>query len=551
MIIIEEALSTKTSLQRNPFAILGATARDNRSRLIELADEVALVADGDEPEKAQSALLNIRTRLAAEMGWLPGVAPKKATAVIENLLTTAHKATGELPPLARANVLSAFAQSKSDTVTPQEAASIFYRLALAVEDIDLGDVLRDINEDRSVAGFPPVRDEDAVLEEFEARKGEYGKAINYILDRLPSRTLVKVMDAVVQKGTKEGSEHAPAFIQEIVASYEFELRGFIEAESSNVERLVKRGVALADFGEAHLIPVIEEIKKVATNFNEIVGPAQLVAKTNGIDHVATHNLAIVIRDLAITLHNEHGFVDAPARIAVVLNDHFGLLDTVADQVAQDLAYLKEAEKGKKKSEAERAEFEREITYSAEIGAMFKDKVSISPDGVSWQNNRIALDAVTRLRWGGTRHSVNGIPTGTAYVIMLGDRRSSFTINTRKNDIYGNLVDRIWRAIGVRLLLEAAARLRAGEAMRFGGAIVRDDGVTLVRHKMFGSNEPVVLSWHQVNIWSQDGSFFIGSRTDKKVYVGMSYQNDDNIPVLENLIRAFFNTGKDKISEMFN
>ena len=227
MIIIEEALSTKTSLQRNPFAILGATARDNRSRLIELADEVALVADGDEPEKAQSALLNIRTRLAAEMGWLPGVAPKKAAAVVENLLTTAHKATGELPPLARANVLSAFAQSKSDAVTPQEAASIFYRLALAVEDIDLGDVLRDINEDRSVAGFPPVRDEDAVLEEFEARKGEYGKAIKYILDRLPSRTLVKVMDAVVQKGTKEGSEHAPAFIQEIVASYEFELRGFI------------------------------------------------------------------------------------------------------------------------------------------------------------------------------------------------------------------------------------------------------------------------------------------------------------------------------------
>lgn len=551
MIIIEEALSTKTSLQRNPFAILGATARDNRSRLIELADEVALVADGDEPEKAQSALLNIRTRLAAEMGWLPGVAPKKAAAVVENLLTTAHKATGELPPLARANVLSAFAQSKSDAVTPQEAASIFYRLALAVEDIDLGDVLRDINEDRSVAGFPPVRDEDAVLEEFEARKGEYGKAIKYILDRLPSRTLVKVMDAVVQKGTKEGSEHAPAFIQEIVASYEFELRGFIEAESANVERLVKRGIALADFGEAHVIPVIEEIKKVATNFNEIVGPAQLVAKTNGIDHVATHNLAIVIRDLAITLHNEHGFIDAPARIAAVLNDHFGILDTVADQVAQDLAYLKEAEKGKKKSEAERAEFEREITYSAEIGAMFKDKVSISPDGVSWQNNRIALDAVTRIRWGGTRHSVNGIPTGTTYVIMLGDRRSSFTINTRKNDIYGNLVDRIWRAIGVRLLLEAAVRLRSGEAMRFGGAIVRDDGVTLVRHKMFGSNEPVVLSWHQVNIWSQEGSFFIGSRTDKKVYVGMSYQNDDNIPVLENLIRAFFNTGKDKISEMLN
>ncbi|MFX6023737.1 hypothetical protein ABTF26_22120, partial [Acinetobacter baumannii] len=75
-------------------------------------------------------------------------------------------------------------------VTPQEAASIFHRLALAVEDVDLAAVMRDINEDRSVAGFPPVRDEDAILEEFEARKGEYRKAINDVLDRLPSRTLV-------------------------------------------------------------------------------------------------------------------------------------------------------------------------------------------------------------------------------------------------------------------------------------------------------------------------------------------------------------------------
>ncbi|MFX6246300.1 hypothetical protein ABTF77_20580, partial [Acinetobacter baumannii] len=69
------------------------------------------------------------------------------------------------------------------------------------------------------------------------------------------------------------------------------------------------------------------------------------------------------------------------------------------------------------------------------------------------------------------------------MIMLGDGRSSFTINTRKGDIYGNLVDRIWRAIGGRLLLVTVGRLRSGESIRFGTAIVRDDGVTLVRHKM--------------------------------------------------------------------
>jgi hypothetical protein len=32
---------------------------------------------------------------------------------------------------------------------------------------------------------------------------------------------------------------------------------------------------------------------------------------------------------------------------------------------------------------------------------------------------------------------------------------------------------------------------------------------------------------------------------------MSYQNDNNIPVLENLIRAFFKTGKGRISSLFD
>ncbi|MGO4666966.1 hypothetical protein [Bosea sp. 2RAB26] len=548
MTITEELVSPKTSLQKNPFAILGATTRDNRSRLIELADEVALVADGDEGQKAQSTLLNIRTRLAAEMGWLPGVAPRKATAAVEGLSSmTGLEATVELPPLARANLLSASAQAKPEARTPQEAAAIFYRLALAVEDVDLAGVLRDINEDRSVAGFPPVRDEGAILEEFEARKRDYRKAINDVLDRLPSRTLVKVMDMVVQKGTKDGSEHAPAFIQEIVASYEFGLRGFIEAESSTVERLVTRGNAVAVHGEAHVIPVIDEIKKVAANFNEIVGPAQLVARANGIDHLATHNLAIAIRELAIALHNKYGFVDTPARIAAFLNDHFGLLDTVTDRVTHDLAYLKEAEEEKKQSEADRAEFEHWLIYSAGIGALFKDKVSISSTGVSWQNNHITLEAVTRLRWGGA----SGLPAGTAYTIMLGDDRSAFTINTRKADIYANLVDRIWRTVGLRLLLETARRLQSGEALRFGEAIVRDESVTLIRHKILGSNEPVALDWHQVNIWTEDGHFVLGSRADKKVYVRLSYQSDDNVPVLEHLIRTFFKTGTDRISEIFN
>src|SRR3546814_5902743 len=71
----------------------------------------------------------------------------------------------------------------------------------------------------------------------------------------------------------------------------------------------------------------------------------------------------------------------------------------------------------------RDEWAHEITYRAEIGVMFKDTLSISPDGISWKGQSFSLDSITRVRWGGVRHSVNGVPTGTTYTIAFGDKRS--------------------------------------------------------------------------------------------------------------------------------
>lgn len=552
MTVAETMIGSRTSLHKNPFHVIGGTTRDNRARITELADDAALIGDPEESQKAQSALLTLRSRLAAEMSWLPGVAPRKAAQVVTGLAEAAtREAAADLAPLARANVLSGSVEMLTDAATAQEAASVLYRLALAVEVVDLDDVLRDINEDRSVAGFPPVRDVDLIAEEFEARKDHYKQAVTALLDRFPSATLVKIINAVVQKSTREGSEHAPSLIQDVVAAYEFGLMGFMEAEMKNVATLNARALALAPQGEALVGPVFEEIKKVAVNFNEVVGPIQIVSKTNGIDHAPTRNLAIEIRSLSIDLHNNHGFIDTPSRITKFLNDNFALSDAVAEHLSTDIAYLKTAEEGKRKSEEEEREFQRAITYSAEIGAMFKDKVSISPAGISWKNNHIALESVTRIRWGGTRHSINGIPTGTAFMISVGDNRRSFTIETRKSDIYANLVDCIWRAVGVRLLIQIVNELKAGGALRFGNAIIRDDGVTLIRHKMFGSNEAVNLTWREVNTRSENGNFIITARADPKVYVAMSHQNDENIPVLENLIAAFFKTGNDRISSLFS
>ena len=71
-----------TQLERNPFALLGATIRDSERRIVEIVGERAASDDSDAVNAAGNALRNPRTRLAAEMAWLPGVSPSSASALL-------------------------------------------------------------------------------------------------------------------------------------------------------------------------------------------------------------------------------------------------------------------------------------------------------------------------------------------------------------------------------------------------------------------------------------------------------------------------------------
>jgi hypothetical protein len=552
MTLVDQPIVQSTSLHKNPFFVIGATTRDNRNRLVELAEEQSLIRDADECRDAQGSLINLRSRLGAEMGWLPGVAPRKASQIVTGLPeSTARANAGELPPLARANVLSAVAETLRIGTKPGEAASLILQLAETVEGIDPDLVLRDINEDRSVAGFPPVRDIGPVEEELDARKRHYRSVVRDLVDQFPSETIVKIIDVLVRKSTAEGTRHANALVQDLVDVFETGAQGFIQQEIENVTALIERAEAAAPHGESGVLKIIESIKNAALNFNRIAKPIQIVSKANGLDHRPSRELAGLIRGLAVDLHNEHGMVAAPAQLTEFLRDNFPHLDEISERTAEDAEYLKKAQEAQRQAELDQEEFNRSITYSAELGVLFKDKVQISPAGVYWRNNHMPLDAITRLRWGATRHSVNGIPTGTDFMIVVGDDRSSFTINMRNKQVYSELVDRLWRAAGVKILVNQVRKLKAGEHLAYPDAIIRDDGLTLTRHRMFGADEQVNLRWDQVKIWNHDGNFVVGAKDDKKVYTALSYQKHDNVHVLENMIRAYFKSSKPRLSQLLD
>ena len=542
----------QSQLQQNPFALLGVTTRDDRRRIVELAEEKSLELDHDACQKARSDLTSPRMRLSAEMSWLPGVSPGKAAQFVSALHSDPMSLREEsgLPTLAHLNLLASAFEAVDGNDSADDVAEFIQEMAYLVDDLSAEQVLRDINEDRSISGFPEVKGIEQVEAELSERKRYYRNAIKDALNRLPPASLVDAMTVAVDQITGGGEDHAPELIDDLVDSYAVETQGFLQKEAESVEKLINAARDSATSGEKVVKPIVDKLVVVARNWDKVAQPIQLSAKARGIDHDPSHEIAYSIRSLAIDLFNEHDMLDQSQRLTGLIQELFAELPEVVERVEQDSEALADIFQNRKMNEAQKDEWARDITYRAEVGVMFKDVLSISPDGLSWKNQRFPLDAVTRVRWGAVRHSVNGIPTGTTYTLAFGDNRSEAVVELKKESTYSTFLEKLWKAVVIRLLTELFETLQSGNEVRFGEATLSDDGVTLVKHKFLGANEKVRCSWAQVHVWSADGSFYIGSKDDKKTYVGLSYIHAANTHVLEQAIRmAFKKPGMRRLSDM--
>ena len=543
-----------TALHRSPFHLLSVSMRDDRRRIVAQAEEQALHLDAETCQKARSDLTNPRTRLSAELAWLPGLSPRRASALVETLKSRPWDIRQEdgLPAMAKANLLAAASEAVDAEFSTEEVADFIHDFALLVDDIEPEEVLRAINEDRAVSGFPEVRDIDLIEAELAERKRYYRNAIKAALNRLNSPELVSTMTMVVENATLDGEVHAPELIDELVDAYAVETQGVLSKESQNAERLVRTALESAKAGEAAVRPLIDKLESVARTWDKIAQPIQLSSKARGLEHEPSKELAYSIRSLAIDLFNEHDLLVQSQRLTKLLSELFSELPEFAERVSADTQALSDIAKQRQKSEREQREWEEEIAFSADVGVVFKDTLSISAKGISWKDRTYPLDSITRVRWGGVRHSVNGIPTGTDYTVAFGDNRTESVVSIKREATYSKFTEKLWRAVCVRLMTDILKALREGAEVHFGEAAVRDDGVTLIKHKFLGSNEAIRYPWSQVQIWSADGAVVVGAKDDKKVYVSLSYIQVPNAHLLEQMIRmAFKQAGLKRLSELLS
>lgn len=542
--------SKETTLHRNPFWILGVTTRDNRHHIVEQAEEKALHLDHELCHKARSDLTNPRSRLAAEIAWMPGLAPRTAQNAARTLLTDPASIRWDknLPDLARANLMAAAFEVIGEDESAETIANLINDFAWLVEYMDAEEILRDINEDRAVSGFPEILELDPIEDELSKRRKEYRNAIKEALNSLPPTKLIQTMIHVVSDATKAGEEQGPHLVDELVDAYEVETQGFLDREYQNISTLVETLKAAASKGAKAVDPLLDKLTQVARNWDRVAQPIQLSMKSRGILHQPSHDVAVELRGLGIYLFNKHDLLDQAQGMVALLQELFAELPEFLERLDEDAEALEGIRENAEEQEKSRIEWEKDISFRAEIGLMFKDVLSITPSGIAWKDKRYPLGSITRVRWGGIRHSVNGIPTGTEYTMAFGDSRSEAVVTLKKDSIYQEFVDKLWRAVGFRLLVDMLKALEEGESFGFGDILVQDGAVTLTKHKFLGADERVQLSWHDVKVWSEDGSFVIGSQHDKKTYGTASYIHTANTHLLEHVVRNGFKKGVSRLSE---
>lgn len=262
-------MAQTTTLHQNAFYLPGVTTRDSQRRIIE---KKFLNPDHDTGERARSELLNHKTRLRAELAWLPAISPRRIKHLIALLLQDRNSiwTKAGLPSLAHTNLIAAALELVDANDNPEDIAKLMEKMAFLIEDLSAEEIIGDINEDRVISGFPDIRAEE-IIAELEERKRYFRKTTKEVLTRLPPLSLTKTVTLVVDNATAGGKTPAPELINELVAIYEFEV---IQREAERIYKLINAVREATRLDENAINSLISKLELFTRDWRKIVRPIQ-------------------------------------------------------------------------------------------------------------------------------------------------------------------------------------------------------------------------------------------------------------------------------------
>lgn len=294
------------TLLANPFSILGATPKNTRGEIAELADPQALLVDEVKVADARKTLLHPRLRLAAEVGWLPEVNDETIRDVLSRrFLASESVSSFNLPPLAEANVFSWLIEKK--TATGAEGRWISGDLPLlidAMDRIDQSDVEEDVDGDRAISGFPETVSQQVE----EARRDQRRYLLRTATTALRLQELPTRADSLATISTRI---HFSNSLDDLVDTYELDACQEIQELGQSILDLTRDIESKTLISEDRILQTRHHLH----DYGRLIRPILMNHSERGLEHVSTDNIVDEVNKLAMDSANHHAPTDQ--RIALL------------------------------------------------------------------------------------------------------------------------------------------------------------------------------------------------------------------------------------------
>ena len=529
-----------SSLTESPFFLLKASVRDSRASLIEKAEERSLVIDAKACNDARTVLSTPRLRLAAELGWLPGIAPERALALCQIAQNEALPMAEmrSIPGLAACNVLSTWLATEKQH-HDDEIAVALEALSERYDSIDTEQLYLTLNEDREAAGFPQVPSVEVVNELLHERRQGLLRAMRdgLALVSMPDAVLA----AVIRRQTQAAGSGLPPLLSDLIGQYEAgtlqhlgRLRSHIELYCSTMAEILKKNP------DSDISSEFEALESLIKLWEQLAKPLLLACRSRGIDEPNSVAVAQSIRGLAIDLANEKNLFDVAQRLTKLQQKYFSELALLGEQIDADAATLDNLKAQQSEAESADKAWRASITQAIEIGPHV---LQSSPEGISFKQKSFALADVEGVRWGIFNRYLNGICVERKYTVWIFAKNDVteiecaklFESGTRVQARYSEVIQLLWGTVMVRLIREMLDALTSSGSVHVGSVEVTRNGVVLPDRRLFGRNAPSVCTWTNLHWQSVSGSLRLVSKEDKKRYVDLPYRDITNVHVLEAML----------------
>lgn len=534
----------ESGLSANPFAVIKVWPTDPRSVLDDALSRAKLLADAKQATLAHQQLINLGQRLTFEVNWFPGVSAEQRDLILEGLTNgqVARKFLDELSPLARSNLMLALTEmalGEPATADVDYIALLLTDVVVAWAAVTPEEVLRLINNDRMTSGFSLLTTAEPVREALDATRHHYRIVLRQALLRLSIAEQSAVLEKILRQGLSTPNYRPSPLLIGLVDDYESSAQTEVASSRETIDDLISEISWRIDSeaSEAQLQPTIEELIEAVYIWDSLAQPVQLARQLQVIEHKPTVTLHRELRDIAIRLVNECGFVKLAKRLTECFAEAFQEVRQVAEKTKTDIEALEKILEQRRPDNRKDEAWRKAVTWQSQSRSTH---LRISPDGIEYGNQHIELKSISRIR----------LIRDRSIGVQVSGPKDYLNIYFTNSKTLNAFIDRLVTAVADDIHYGWHLALSEGRRIKVGPIHVTDAGLEITKSRIFRGEESHMVPWDRVQLISDNGGMSFGDERDSRISEFLSHFAVDNTITLEVLVKRLNYGQKKLISNLY-